>query len=697
MLSLRHIWVFVTDITHTLLGSSFLHDGSQLPLNFGLPSLGSESVDVDFYGGYPNFSPTGSNIDKFRCQYPSLKGWKYCGRENSSCWLRNPKTGHQYNIDTDYEDIRPLGVDRYYTLNVTDGTINVDGVEFPEAKMFNNTFPGPLIEACWGDRVHINVTNHLGMNGTSIHWHGIRQKDTMHMDGVNGITQCPIAPLDHFVYSWNATQYGSSWYHSHYSVQYADGLQAPITIHGPTSAQYDESIDPIIVTDWLHNSAFAALYTNPYKRDILLGGVGHTVGNITRFNNSMESEVPVPKPYEIHFEPVASNSLNKAKRYLLRLINTSWDTTFVFSIDNHNLTIVEADFVPVAPVSVTSVTIAIGQRYHMIVEANPVSNRTDDLQNPIPEDGNFWLRTWVAEDCGTNGTAEAYTEAGILRYNQQSTSDPISQPWNVDLTCSDSSINAKLKPVVPWKVGAPANGKTGEEFNVSLLGKHTEGPYGTSFISIDSAKAKEKTPFQTDYGNPTFLNLDNVGDKWPIGWVVVPENYTDDDWVHLVLVQGKHLGAGPHPIHLHGHDFAIIQEVSDQAWDPDTYDTSKNNLDNPPRRDVVLLPAVGYVVIAFKTDNPGVWLMHCHIAFHAAGGLSLQVMERQAAANVLWQPGNSAALDEAHRVCANWNSWAYDCRNYWPGEVPRKDDKGEVTMHYPSCENAVMLQNDSGV
>lgn len=48
------------------------------------------------------------------------------------------------------------------------------------------------------------------------------------MDGVNGITQCPIAPGDTFTYNWTALQYGSSWYHSHYSVQYADGALGPL-------------------------------------------------------------------------------------------------------------------------------------------------------------------------------------------------------------------------------------------------------------------------------------------------------------------------------------------------------------------------------------------------------------------------------------------------------------------------------------
>lgn len=56
---------------------------------------------------------------------------------------------------------------------------------------------------------------------------GIRQLKTTHMDGVNGVTQCPIAPGDYFVYNFTLQQYGSSWYHSHYSVQYADGQRDP--------------------------------------------------------------------------------------------------------------------------------------------------------------------------------------------------------------------------------------------------------------------------------------------------------------------------------------------------------------------------------------------------------------------------------------------------------------------------------------
>lgn len=43
-------------------------------------------------------------------------------------------------------------------------------------------------------------------------------------------------------------------------------------------------------------------------------------------------------------------------------------------------------------------------------------------------------------------------------------------------------------------------------------------------------------------------------------------------------------------------------------------DSSTLNLSNPPRRDVAMLPAAGYLAIAFQNDNPGVWLAHCHVS-----------------------------------------------------------------------------------
>lgn len=87
---------------------------------------------------------------------------------------------------------------------------------------------------------------------------------------------------------------------------------------------------------------------------------------------------------------------------------------------------------------------------------------------------------------------------------------------------------------------------------------------------------------------------------------------------------------------------------------------------------MVLLPAGGYVVIAFKADNPGVWLLHCHIAWHASNGLALQILERQNDINM-----TESRLAETTRVCKKWNEWYGDEKNLWDkNHATFQDDSG---------------------
>ncbi|KAF7556546.1 hypothetical protein G7Z17_g1344 [Cylindrodendrum hubeiense] len=625
---------------------------SQHPL--GVPVTHTHEYDDN----PPIFRPPAANPNDhdFVCDYSAMEGWFPCSTpENRECWLRN-KDGRELNIHTNYENIAPVGITRHYVLNLTNGTFNADGQPFTEAKLFNETYPGPWLEACWGDTLNITVVNNIVGNGTSIHWHGIRQNQTVDMDGVNGVTQCPIAPGQNFTYSFKTTQYGTSWYHSHYSVQYADGLQGPLTIHGPTSAPFDASKRPLLITDWSHNSAFQLLFNPAWgNKTILLNGAG----NVSHYNYT--PTLDVPDNYELHFNKTPTDKPTRPKRYLLRLINTSFDTTFVFSIDNHWLQIVSADFVPIEPYFNTSVLIGIGQRYNVIVEANPLVG--DD--NPIPDDGNFWIRTWVADRCGIAPGGPGYEQTGILRYDNTSITAPKSLPWTkISKSCSDETYSS-LRPKLPWYVGPAANAQTvedvaGEQFNVTLdtESKNTEAfkDYPLATFSLQQSDNPQFRPLQINYSDPVLMHLGESRDTYPPKWVVIPEDYTEDKWIYLVLtMEPTSSVTGAHPIHLHGHDFAILQQEEHQLYDP-----SKLNLklDNPPRRDVVLLPNGGFVVIAFKADNPGIWLMHCHIARHASEGLALQILERQTNANRLF-PLDSPNLIDANDICVEWKNWQH--------------------------------------
>ena len=45
------------------------------------------------------------------------------------------------------------------------------------------------------------------------------------------------------------------------------------------------------------------------------------------------------------------------------------------------------------------------------------------------------------------------------------------------------------------------------------------------------------------------------------------------------------------------------------------------------RRDTILVNPNGNIVIRFRSDNPGVWLFHCHIEWHVASGLIATIIE----------------------------------------------------------------------
>lgn len=238
----------------------------------------SRHDDYDSPIFHPPSAPPG-----FTCNYSAMgPEVRSCSTSSGrDCWLTNGT--FRWDISTDYEDVTltPKGIVRKYTLDAASMTLYADGFKNPYGKVFNQAFPGPWLQACWGDQLEVNVTNYLQFNGTTVHWHGIRQLHTMEMDGVNGVTQCPIAPLDWFVYKFNLTQYGTSWYHSHYSLQYVDGLLGPLTIHGPSSSDYDTAIDPILMQDYDHRSAFMDFYEEitpghgpTTMTNILLNGTG---------------------------------------------------------------------------------------------------------------------------------------------------------------------------------------------------------------------------------------------------------------------------------------------------------------------------------------------------------------------------------------------------------------------------------------
>ena len=68
-----------------------------------------------------------------------------------------------------------------------------------------------------------------------------------------------------------------------------------------------------------------------------------------------------------------------------------------------------------------------------------------------------------------------------------------------------------------------------------------------------------------------------------------------------------------HPMHLHGHVMTVLA-VDGHA-----------PTGSPLHQDTVLLGPHQTVDVAFAADNPGIWMLHCHVPLHAAMGMSMTI------------------------------------------------------------------------
>jgi hypothetical protein len=282
---------------------------------------------------------------------------------------------------------------------------------------------------------------------------------------------------------------------------------------------------------------------------------------------------------------------------------------------------------------------------------------------------NFWMH---ANYCDVD-TWES--KLGIIRYDANDHADPYIPPESerhYGFGCEDPAPK-NLVPIVKRQVGTRVNGFDPVDYLRIGLQNFPN-------VSDDTATIKKwvlaNTTAYIDWREPSVkkLTLDENPD-FPPESAPITLDFETGEWVYFVIVNNYTLSEANtprtdppsvHPIHLHGHDFVILA----QGKGPFTSDIVPN-LDNPTRRDVADCPIGGYVWIAFQINNPGAWLLHCHIAWHASAGLALQYLEQPSKLKGLME--NAGVLGDLKDQCDEWTDY-YSTFNEPQGVL--QDDSG---------------------
>jgi iron transport multicopper oxidase len=525
--------------------------------------------------------------------------------------------------------------------NITYVTASPDGY----ARRFigiNGQWPNPAITGTIGDILKINVVNGLGDQYTSIHFHGISQQNTTFEDGPVGVTQCPIAPGQSFVYQFRFLQTGTYWYHAHIGGQYIDGFRGALIIKDNCAPYKADSEFTLTLSDLYHQEAPSLVnyYLSPDNTDAT-GGV-EPVPDAALINEAQNVQFPI----------------TAGKTYMVHIINMGAISGMYLQFDQHNVTVIEADGVWVNPWDTNQLYVAVAQRYTILLTAKTSSSQNYAI-----------VATMNPNMFGEINAPANPSVTGYLVYNSAA---PMPAPFTIQPQVWDDSTLA------PFDAEALYDGSITSIYLTVSFGEDGYGSTRAMFNGQTYVSQKVPTMFTALSApadvimNPTIYGRGTNPFVLPFNAVVEVNINNHDDRAH--------------PFHLHGHTFQIV----DRAYGSDLFPgLAAVNASNPMRRDTLVVYGESTATIRFTADNPGIWLFHCHTEWHVESGLTATFIEAPdvLVARAPYIPNSHKTVCDVLGIPRKGNAVGNTKTGQWLNTTGERLDAGDPSGYYGAMVN----------
>ncbi|XAR58873.1 Laccase [Bertholletia excelsa] len=488
----------------------------------------------------------------------------------------------------------------------------------------NGQYPGPTIEVRDGDSLVFSVLNRGRYNAT-IHWHGIRQIGTQWADGPEYVTQCPIQPGASYIYRFTIiNQEGTFWWHAHSKWLRATVFGALI-IHPKLGVPYPfpkPNLEvPIVLGEWWDRDPISVL------RQALFTGAAPNISDAFTINGQPGDL------YRCSSQGTTIVSVNPGETVLLRVISGAMNQQLFFKVANHQLTVVEIDAAYTKPLTTSVIMLGPGQTTNVLLTAN---------QAP----GRYYMAA-RAYATAQGAPFDNTTTTAILEYKpaRRSSTRPVLPQMpafndTATVTAFTTQLRSPHRVPVPTKIDENLFFTVGLGFFNCIPGPRCQGPNGTRFAAsvnnVSFILPRRTSLLQAYYqGIPGIYTTD---------FPPVPPrqfNYTGNvpralwqplfktklyrlkfgSTVQLVFQDTGIFSTEDHPMHLHGYHFYVVGQGFGN-FNP-IRDTPTFNLIDPPQRNTIDVLVGGWAAVRFVADNPGVWLLHCHIDSHLSWGLAM--------------------------------------------------------------------------
>ncbi len=512
-----------------------------------------------------------------------------------------------------------------YDLYVKDTLVNFAGKE-KRAIAVNGQIPMPTLTFTEGDTAEIHVHNLL-KEETSLHWHGLFLPNKE--DGVPNLTQMPIRPNTTHIYRFPIIQNGTHWYHSHSGLQEQIGMYGNfVMLKRPNDPTFRKGIDdlptlPIVLSEWtnlkpenihrmLHNANdYPALKKNSvqsYGEAISAGHFKTKLQNEWKRMLAMDvSDVYYEKIFmngkpSSELKSISGKELKAGDKVRLRISNGGASSYFWLTYAGGKITVVANDGNDVEPVEVDRLIIAVSETYDILVDI-PSENKAFEFLATTED------RTNSASIFIGNGVKQLKSPLPRLKYfeGMKMMNDMMKMNGELDdmgmaMSLNQMDMNVVMYPEITGDADAKQDDNNPNRYNANALGDIITLNYAMLKSPIITALPKE-APVKELY----FKLSGNMNRYvWSIDNKVVSEAdkilIKKGENVRIILYNGSMMR---HPMHLHGHDFRLLNGQGENA----------------PLKNIVDVMPMETDTLEFNANVEGDWFFHCHILYHMMSGM----------------------------------------------------------------------------
>lgn len=539
-----------------------------------------------------------------------------------------------------------------YDLYVKDTTVNFTGRP-KRAIAVNGQIPMPTLTFTEGDTAEIYVHNQLDEE-TSLHWHGLFLPNKY--DGVPNLTQMPIKPRTTHLYRFPIIQHGTHWYHSHTELQEQIGMYGSMILNKKKEPEI--STVPIILSEWtdmnpknvhrmLHNAsdwfAIQKGATQSYSEAISQGYLKTKLGNEWKRMTAMDVS-------DVYYDRFLINGKNESQlsqfkpgdKVRLRISNGGASTYFWLTYAGGKMTVVANDGNDVQPTEVDRLIIAVSETYDVIVTipatpagTQPVAYEFLATSEDRTKSTSIYLGDGVKKLASPLPRLKYFEGMKMMNGMMKMNGDLDDMGMNMSLNQMD--MNVVMYPEITGPLKGKKQVTTGEEEMVDMkMGDQKDGEkdmhanhnmYNSNALSSITTlnyamlESPENTSLPKDapVKELRFVLTGNMNRYvWSMDNRVVSERdkilIRKGENVRMIIYNNSMMR---HPMHLHGHDFRVLNGKGANA----------------PMKNIIDIMPMETDTLEFAATESGDWFFHCHILYHMMSGMGAIFSYENSSAN----------------------------------------------------------------